>query len=233
MTYSHETSAPHATIEIGKDIRDLQLPISIGILNASVKVSPKNETVWQMLLDIGKKRAAQYTPDSIKEIPHIAAFRQLYKRIGKDPSRYRPSSEMLMRRVTRGLSLYNVNSVVDIMNLISIETALPLGLYDRSRISGNIIFRIGRTGEGFQGIRKGIVNVESLPVLADATGPFGDPSSDSERTMIRPETRDMLFVMFSCAGNADGVLEKTAKSAQSLYAQFASGTNFHFQAVEL
>jgi len=232
MVFLHETTMPSANIEIGEDIRALQLPISLGILSASVEVSPKNDTVWQMLQDLGKLKANQFTPDSIKAIPHIAAFRQLYKKIGKDPSRYRPSSEMLMRRVTRGLSLYNVNSIVDIMNVISIETALPLGLYDSSRISGDITFRIGRAVEGFQGIRKGIVNVGSLPVLADATGPFGDPSSDSERTMIRPETTHMLLVMFSCAGNSDGVLEKTAERARSLYTQYASGANFHFSVVE-
>lgn len=232
MVFVHENNMPYTKIELGEDIRGLQLPISLGILSASVEVSPKSDDIWQMLQDLGKLRASQYSPDSIKDIPNIAAFRQLYKKIGKDPSRYRPSSEMLMRRVTRGLSLYNVNSIVDIMNVISIETALPLGLYDCSRISGDIIFRIGRAGEGFQGIRKGIVNVESLPVLADATGPFGDPSSDSERTMIRPGTRDMLLVMFSCAGNPDGILERTGMRARSLYAQYASGTNFHFSVVD-
>ena len=153
-------------IEIGDDIRALQLPIALGMVSATVKVSPKNDAVWQMLQDIGKQVANQYTPDSIKDFPHIDAFRQLYKRIGKDPSRYRPSSEMLMRRVTRGISLYNVNSIVDIMNLISIETALPLGLYDKSQIIGDIMFRIGRTGEGFQGIRKGIVNVDTSVLIS-------------------------------------------------------------------
>lgn len=223
---------PYGKIEIGEDIRALHLPISLGILSASVEVTPINQSVWQMLQHIGAERAAHYTPDTIKDIPQVTAFRQLYRKIGKDPSRYRPSSEMLMRRVTRGLSLYNVNSIVDIMNFISIETALPLGLYDSDRISGDITFRIGKPGEGFQGIRKGIVNVESLPVLADATGAFGDPSSDSERTMIRTETTHMLLVMFSCAGNPDHLLEKTATRATLLYTEFAQGKDFDFSVVE-
>ena len=220
------------SIRVAKNIQSVNLPISLGILTSRVKVGPKNKEIWQMLQDIGKERVSQYTPDTLKNIDHIAAFREFYKRIGKDPSRYRPSSEMLIRRITRGIPLYSINNVVDIMNFLSIKTYLPMGLYDQNKIVGNITFRIGKKDEGFPGIRKGIVNVESLPILADDLGAFGDPSSDSERTMIRLETTKMLLVFFSCSGNPDRLLEKTYEYARNLYTKYCSATDFKFSIVQ-
>lgn len=218
-------------IEISEEIRRLELPIALGVLTATVKVESRNEEIWRQLQELGRVRSAQYTAETIKEEAHIAAFREFYRRIGKDPSRYRPSSEMLIRRVVNGKPLYTINSVVDTMNLISIDTYLPLGLYDRDKIEGKIVFRIGRNGEGFPGIRKEFVNVASLPVLADSLGPFGDPSSDSERTMIRPETTQIMLVIFSCSGNPDQLLEKTADRAQELYSAHCFAADCQFSVI--
>ena len=218
-------------ILIGPDITRLGLPIQLGILTGTVRVEPRVETVWQLLVQTGSRISHGQTVDSIKEFPIIADFRELYKRIGKDPSRYRPSSEMLIRRVVRGHGLYNVNSAVDIMNIVSISSHLPLGLYDLDQIQGSVTFRIGRLGESFKGIRKETVNVEELPVLSDQMSPFGNPTSDSERTMIRPETQRIMLVLFSCSGNPGQLLEKTAKQAQDLYEAHSHGQDFSFALV--
>jgi DNA/RNA-binding domain of Phe-tRNA-synthetase-like protein len=129
--------------------------------------------------------------------PTIAAVRAMYRRFGVDPTKTRPSSEALLRRVRKGEGLPRINSLVDICNWCSLETQLPFGLYDRARIEGDeITLRLGAEGEGYEGIRKDRVNVAGRLALADAAGAFGNPTSDSARTMVTTATREALFVVF-------------------------------------
>lgn len=127
----------------------------------------------------------------------IAAVRTMYKRVGLDPTKTRPSSEALLRRVRRGDSLPRINSMVDVCNWCSLEFQLPYGLYDASRIDGDVELRIGRDGESYPGIRKDDVNVGGRITLADARGPFGNPTSDSARTMVTTSTTRALLVVFA------------------------------------
>jgi DNA/RNA-binding domain of Phe-tRNA-synthetase-like protein len=127
----------------------------------------------------------------------IARVRAMYKRLGLDPTKVRPSSEALLRRVRKGDPLPRVNSLVDICNWCSVETQLPFGLYDYSKIEGDdVSLRVGAAGEGYDGIRKDRVNVDGRLTLADARGPFGNPTSDSARTMVTLETTRVLFVVY-------------------------------------
>jgi DNA/RNA-binding domain of Phe-tRNA-synthetase-like protein len=131
------------------------------------------------------------------EIEGLQAARRLYRTFGVDPTRTRPSSEALLRRVLKGQSLYRINRLVDACNWGSLAMLLPVGLYDRDRIEGDITLRVGGAGEFFEGIRKGDVHVEGRLTLADDRGPFGSPTSDSLRTSVRPDTTRALVVVFA------------------------------------
>ena len=127
----------------------------------------------------------------------IAAVRTMYKRVGLDPTKTRPSSEALLRRVRRGDQLPRINSMVDVCNWCSLEFQLPYGLYDAARLNGDVELRLGRDGEAYPGIRKDDVHVDGRITLADATGPFGNPTSDSARTMVTSATTRALLVVFA------------------------------------
>jgi DNA/RNA-binding domain of Phe-tRNA-synthetase-like protein len=127
----------------------------------------------------------------------LAAVRTMYKRVGLDPTKTRPSSEALLRRVRKGDSLPRINSMVDVCNWCSFEFQLPYGLYDADRIQGDVDLRLGRDGESYPGIRKDDVHVGGRITLADAIGPFGNPTSDSARTMVTPATHRALLVVYA------------------------------------
>ena len=127
----------------------------------------------------------------------IVAVRTMYKRVGIDPTKRRPSSEALLRRVRKGDPLPRINSMVDVCNWCSLEFQLPYGLYDSARIEGEVVLRLGHEGESYPGIRKDDVNVGGRITLADSVGPFGNPTSDSARTMVTTATRQALVVVFA------------------------------------
>jgi DNA/RNA-binding domain of Phe-tRNA-synthetase-like protein len=126
-----------------------------------------------------------------------AAVRTMYKRVGLDPTKTRPSSEALLRRVRKGDPLPRINSMVDVCNWCSLEFQLPYGLYDAAKIDGDVELRIGRDGESYAGIRKDDVHVDGRITLADHAGPFGNPTSDSARTMVTTATTRALVVVFA------------------------------------
>jgi DNA/RNA-binding domain of Phe-tRNA-synthetase-like protein len=129
--------------------------------------------------------------------PETTAVRTMYKRVGIDPTKTRPSSEALLRRVRKGDSLPRINSMVDVCNWCSFEFQLPYGLYDAGKIQGDVVLRIGRDGESYPGIRKDEVNVNGRIALIDTVGPFGNPTSDSARTMVTTGTGSGLLVIFA------------------------------------
>jgi len=134
---------------------------------------------------------------SAEPIETIAAVRAMYKRVGIDPTKTRPSSEALLRRVRKGDELPRINSLVDIINWCSLETQLPYGLYDLDKILGAVTLRLGRPGEEYEGIRKAAVHVAERLTLADERGPFGNPTSDSARTMVTTDTVRAFVVIFA------------------------------------
>ena len=125
------------------------------------------------------------------------AVRDMYRRVGLDPTKYRPSNEALLRRVRRGNPFPRVNSLVDAVNLSSLQCQLPYGVYDRAALSGPIAVRLGRDGEAYDGIRKDTVHVAGRVTVADDRGPFGNPTSDSVRAMVTTSTRDVLVVIYA------------------------------------
>ncbi len=130
------------------------------------------------------------------DIPGVAETRRLFHALGMDPTKTRPSSEALLRRVLQAKGLPSVSPAVDVCNLCSLEQQLPLGLYDRDRVRGDLRARKGAAGEGYAGIRKGVVNLDGRLLLADDSGPFGAPTSDSARTAVTDETRNLIVVVF-------------------------------------
>jgi DNA/RNA-binding domain of Phe-tRNA-synthetase-like protein len=127
----------------------------------------------------------------------VAAVRTMYKRVGLDPTKTRPSSEALLRRVRRGDPLPRINSMVDVCNWCSLEFQLPYGLYDADHVEGDVEMRLGREGESYAGIRKDDVHVANRITLADSRGPFGNPTSDSVRTMVTTATVNAILVVFA------------------------------------
>ncbi|HKE82497.1 MAG TPA: phenylalanine--tRNA ligase beta subunit-related protein [Vicinamibacterales bacterium] len=141
--------------------------------------------------------AAAESAARVQPPAEIAAVRSMYKRVGLDPTKTRPSSEALLRRVRKGDPLPRINSMVDVCNWCSLEFQLPYGLYDAARIEGDVELRIGREGESYPGIRKDDVHVDGRIALADRLGPFGNPTSDSARTMVTTQTTRALLVVFA------------------------------------
>lgn len=145
----------------------------------------------------------------------IAAVRTMYKRVGIDPTKRRPSSEALLRRVRKGEGLPRINSMVDVCNWCSLEFQLPYGLYDAAHIEGDVVLRLGAEGESYPGIRKDEVHVGGRITLVDSLGPFGNPTSDSARTMVTPATTRALVVVFApreiASRRLDHVVDVTAR----------------------
>jgi len=159
-------------------------------------------------------------PRSVLESPQIEMTRRAYKALGKDPARYRGSAEALLRRVVAGKGLPQINAVVDIINLVSLESRLPVGLYDTAHVRGVVVFRAGRGGESYKGIGKYDLNLEGLPLFADDQGPHGSATSDSERTMVTSKTEGILAVIVSFGG-AEG-LDRWTQRMSTLLSQYAS-----------
>jgi DNA/RNA-binding domain of Phe-tRNA-synthetase-like protein len=157
----------------------------------------------------------------------VAAVRTMYKRVGIDPTKRRPSSEALLRRVRKGDGLPRINSMVDVCNWCSLEFQLPYGLYDAAHIEGDVVLRLGVEGESYPGIRKDEVHVGGRITLADSRGPFGNPTSDSARTMVTPATTRALVVVFAPreidTRRLDHVVEVTARRMQEFTGAKRSG----------
>jgi len=166
----------------------------------------------------------QYTIDTIKDIPSIQATRLAYRRCGKDPSRYRPSGEALCRRILRGLPLYQIDTLVDLINVVSIRYGYSIGGFDADKIEGReLTLGIGRAGEPYEGIGRGELNIEGMPVYRDAVGGIGTPTSDHERTKLTVQTTRLLTILNGYSG-PDGIDEATEYMLQ-LLRQYASASN--------
>jgi DNA/RNA-binding domain of Phe-tRNA-synthetase-like protein len=158
------------------------------------------------------------------EIPGAAEARSLYKALGIDPTKTRPSNEALARRALKGEPLYRINTLVDALNLCSLRYQLPFGLYDLDRIEPPVLLRKGGAGESYEGIRKGSVNVEGRPVLVDVRGPFGNPTSDSARTCITLETRRALVTVYAPAAYASSRLNDVVDGTEAALTRHCGGT---------
>jgi DNA/RNA-binding domain of Phe-tRNA-synthetase-like protein len=187
-------AGPEASVEIS-----IQLPaVKLGVLEAT---GARVELVVPELareMDAACERIrSRHTVEQIAELEPVRAVRAMFRAWGMDPSKYRPSSEALLRRVAQGKGLYRINNVVDVINLGSMETGWPYGLYDAAQVTPPVVFRHGQPGEKYVGIGKQTWHLERRPVLADAQGPFGAPISDSTRTMITEQSESILAVIYA------------------------------------
>lgn len=197
---------------------------ALGCVTAQVVTGASPDALTAELRARAEEILGLPDPNAVLAAPEIRATREAYKALGKDPARYRGSAEALLRRVLSGKGLPRINAVVDIINLVSVESRMSLGLYDLERVSGEVTFRAGRAGESYKGIGKYDLNLEGLPVFCDDAGPYGSPTSDSERTMVRMETQRVLAVIVSFAG--DAALDGWPARTGDLLARYAAGRDF-------
>lgn len=216
---------------IDSRMKELWPAVRVGCLQYQVQVEKKNPELWAYLKkEIYKKAKDAIFDYGVNEIPNIKESRAAYKAFGKDPSRYRVSSEALIRRIGQGKGLYEVNTVVDVNNLISIESGFSVGSYDTARMGEDLVFRIGEAGETYKGIGKEEIKIDALPVLADKQGAIGSSTSDSERAMITEDAEEVLTLIYSFSDNQD--LEKALESGRRYLEQYAKTSGIQSWIVE-
>lgn len=214
------------TIHVSEEIRE-RCPEFVGAaVFAAVRNSEYNEALWHEIDRFIADYRQRYTVDSIKLMPSIEATRTAYRRCGKDPSRYRPSGEALVRRTLKGNDLYRVSTLVDLINLASIAYGYSIGGFDADKIACSLpagislTLGIGREGEPYEGIGRGPLNIEGLPVYRDALGGIGTPTSDHERTKLSLETTHLLSIVNGYDGNRETTLA-CAQFIQELLRRYA------------
>ncbi len=198
-------------------------------VEANVSNSPYCQPLWDEIDAMGNKYRSILTTESLKQLSGIAATRRVYRACGKDPSRYRPASEALIRRQLTNKSLYQIDTLVDLTNLASIAYGYSIGGFDADKFHGDTLtLDIGRASEPYEGISRGMINIEGLPVYRDATGGVGTPTSDNERTKITLETTHLVVLINGYDGNEANV-KANAEYIQELLRKYCNsdgGTYF-------
>ena len=193
---------------VSKEIEQVCPGFVGACVEADVVNTPYSEGLWTEIRALGDEYKATLTTESLKEMSGIAATRRVYKACGKDPSRYRPASEALIRRMLQGRELYQIDTLVDLINLASIRFGYSIGGFDASKFVGDTLtLGIGRAGEPYEGIGRGMLNIEGLPVYRDADGGVGTPTSDHERTKILTTTTHLLVLINGYDGDEKNVVE--------------------------
>ena len=184
-------------------------PTFVGAcLVAQVVNSPFDAQLWEKIEATQAQLRQTLDTESLKQQPSIAATRQVYKTLGKDPSRYRPASESLIRRLLQGKNLYQANTLVDLINLANIVHGYSIGGFDASKIAGSALrLGVGKADEPYEGIGRGMLNIEGLPVYRDELGGIGTPTSDNERTKLTLDTCELLVLINGYDGNEARVRE--------------------------
>ncbi|SCA57165.1 B3/4 domain protein [Candidatus Terasakiella magnetica] len=198
-------------ISLSDDFAQRDIRLRLGLIQADVFIEDSKPEFIAKLDDVVERRIAEFNAQPASSDPQIMATRKAYKALGKDPARYRPAAEALTRRLLSGKGIYHVNNVVDVNNLISIKSGISIGTYITEKIEGDVIFRRANAGESYKGIGRGDLNLEGLPIFCDELGPFGCPTSDSERTMITKghHTIAMVLINFGDDAALEGYLEET------------------------
>ncbi len=191
-------------------------------VEAEVKNSPYCQPLWDEINEMGEHYRQTLTTETLKDLPGIAATRRVYRACGKDPSRYRPASEALIRRQLKQKDLYQIDTLVDLINLASIAYGYSIGGFDASKFVGDTLtLGVGREGEPYEGIGRGMINIAGLPVYRDAKGGVGTPTSDNERTKIDINTTHLLVLINGYDGNEERV-RANAEYIQGLLKKYCS-----------
>jgi DNA/RNA-binding domain of Phe-tRNA-synthetase-like protein len=217
------------TVKIDAELKAKCPRVALACVTGEVEAGATSEAMDHELRICEENILKLAEPKAALESAAILATRVAYKALGKDPARYRGSAEALLRRVIAGKGLPRINNVVDVINFVSVESRLPVGLYDLAHLQGDIAFRAGQAGETYKGIGKYDLNLEGLPVFCDAAGPHGSPTSDSERTMVTEATKQVIAIIISFGGT-DGLGRWAQRMSESLK-QYADGTAIEIQVV--
>lgn len=191
---------------INKEIKDLFPDIHVGLMTGVVENTNYNEDLWLEINSTMDELKSGFTMESIREIPAIKMGKNAYRHLGKDPNRYRISAEALLRRIAKGNKLYQIHTLVDILNLVSIKTGITIGGFDADKIVGDVALGIGAENEEFEAIGRGDLNIHRLPVYRDKVRAIGSPTSDCVATMMLPETVNFLMIVTGFYG-PDGINE--------------------------
>lgn len=217
------------TISISEKLKGKVPGIKLSCIECDVYVMETNDMLWDEIRGKTEELFSALKISQISKIPAIAASRKAYKACGKDPARYRLSAESLLRRVVKNKALYQVNNVVDVLNLVSITTGFSIGGYDSNKIEGDVVMGIGTAADPYEGIGRGRLNIEFLPTFRDEKGAFGTPTSDSERTAVTLNTKRFLMVIIDFG---DGDLKAAKKIAAEYLERFSFARNFKLKTVQ-
>lgn len=211
-------------IEIDPRIVQVCPQVQIGLVRAHVKNSPTSDKLWHEIEQEAEAVKARYQLLEINQRPAVAATRKLYKALGKDPGRYRMSSEALCRRIIKGLGIYRLTTLIDVVNLVSIASGYSISGLDADKIEGpTLTMGVGQAGEVYHGIGRGELNIEGLPVYRDALGGIATPTSDEERTKFTEDTVTAQININAFAPEMD--LQKAVDWTVQLLEKYASATD--------
>lgn len=211
-------------VSIDKNLFSAYPEIRLGLLRFHANVQESDEKFWSyMNVEVLPQVRSAIEGKEWSEITGIKGSRAAYKAFGRNPGRYRVSSEALIRRVRRGDELYHINSVVDVNNLISVRSGLSVGSYDLSQLHGAVILRKAEHGEGYTGIGKEFLDIENMLVLADDNGIFGSSMSDSTRAMVTDNATDILVVIYCFENGID--LAALLDEAETAFERYAAASS--------
>lgn len=218
-------------VTISEEVAAVCPDLHVLVLSCEVTNSDSDPDLWAEINRMEEEICRSCRLEEINKWLPIRATRQAYKRFGKDPNRYRPSSEALCRRILKGLPLYKIDTLVDIINLVSIQSGYSIGGFDADKIQGKLVLGIGREGEPYRGIGRGELNIAGLPVYRDALGGVGTPTSDEERTKIDRNTQHLLMIINGYSG-ATG-LQEAATYGVELLKRYVSATNLYAELISV
>lgn len=212
-------------ITIDEELKSTCPSLKLGVIECKVKLQKDQPDLWKKINETIVELKEELTAEKIRVLPGIESSKKAYRSIGKDPSRYRLSAEALLRRIVNGKGLYKINNVVDLLNLVSIKTGFSIGGYNADKIEGGIQFGIGKANEEYEGIGRGKLNIEKLPVFRDEKSAFGSPTSDSLRTQIDDSCNSFLMIIISFQANEG--LNEAMDLACDLLSNFADAQNIN------
>lgn len=215
-------------IIVSKEIETV-CPTFVGAcVEAQVENSAYSQALWNEINSLGEKYRQTLTTESLKNMSGIAATRRIYRTCGKDPSRYRPASEALIRRMLQGKQLYQIDTLVDLVNLASIAYGYSIGGFDADKFQGDTLtLGVGKAGEPYEGIGRGMINIEGLPVYRDEKGGVGTPTSDNERTKMELSTTHLVVLINGYDGNEEQV-RNNAEYIQDLLKKYCHSDGGHY-----
>lgn len=210
-------------IKIETQLAKLCPDLKLGIIECEVNITEESEKLWNEITPYINQIEKDLSVEDIRNKNTILSSKNGYRRVGKDPNRYRLSAESLLRRIVNGKGLYKINNVVDLLNWVSIKSGFSIGGYNADKIIGDIKMGLGETDEEYQGIGRGVLNIENLPIFRDHHGAFGSATSDSLRTQIDLSCQNFLMIFISFQGEDE--LDDSMNLAENLLEKYAEARN--------